>query len=173
MPMSAAPRLGVPEDPHERGLLPWFGRLWEAIRQVGRILWPMRFSLLLALVAGPFLMLPQSRDALLVLTEADGWIPQALFAGLVLLWAFYTHYWARFMSRLLKRDLGSGVNYSRATVQEPCAMKEGSRDFFDRDYGVIKNTSQAHRPGLELCPSLTFARYKKRFPYWSVRFDSL
>src|SRR4051794_22486809 len=87
----------------ERGLLPWFGRLWETVREIGRVLWPMRFSVLLVAVMGPFLLLPQSQDSLLALTEADDEKPQLLFAVFVFVWAFYTHYWARFMSRLEAR----------------------------------------------------------------------
>jgi hypothetical protein len=86
-------------------VLAWLGRLWEAVKEVGRIAWPMRFSVLLVAIAGPFLLLPQSQDALLALTEADDEKPQLLFALVVFVWAFYTHYWARFMSRLEARPL--------------------------------------------------------------------
>src|SRR5437016_1412175 len=78
-----------PEPPlhRERGLLPWLGRLWEAVKKIGRVLWPMRFSVFLVLVMGPFLLLPQSQDALLTLAQSRHLFRQALFAVLVLLWA--------------------------------------------------------------------------------------
>src|SRR5438874_10743481 len=89
----------------EAGLLPWLGRLWEAVKEIGRVLWPMRFSVFLVAIMGPFLLLPQSQDSLLALTEADDAKPQLLFALFVFVWAFYTHYWARFMSRLEARSV--------------------------------------------------------------------
>src|SRR3954467_5861965 len=99
--MQAASARQPEPPPHvEHGLLPWLGRLWEAVKEIGRVLWPMRFSVFLVLVMGPFLLLPQSQDALLTLAQSKHLVRQALFAVLVLLWALTTHYWARFMSRL-------------------------------------------------------------------------
>jgi len=84
----------------------WWGRLWEACKDIKSVLWPARFSIGMLLVAFPFLtFLPPSQDALLALVADRRSIwPPLVFAVVCLLWALQTFYWAQFMSRLPRRE---------------------------------------------------------------------
>lgn len=84
-------------------MLQRLGRGWEAMKDIGAVLWPMRFSVAIVLIAIPFLFfLPPSQDALLAVASdaADKPWAAVLFAAASFFWAFATFYWARFMSRL-------------------------------------------------------------------------
>src|SRR4051812_41176797 len=96
------PGVTLPRRPHSEGagMREALGRGWECLRDVWRILFPMRFSIVVLVIAGPFLGLSQSQDTLLALVRDDGIGHKILFPVACFVWAFYTFYWARFMSRL-------------------------------------------------------------------------
>jgi hypothetical protein len=78
--------------------------LWQAVKDIGSLLWPARFSVAVLLVAIPFLvLLPPSQDALLALVAGANRGSQIIFAAVSLFWALETYYWADFMSRLPAR----------------------------------------------------------------------
>jgi len=77
-------------------------RLWDAIKDIGAILWPARFSIGVVIIALPFLLaLGPSQDALLAaVAQQHSLASKLLLAAVCLLWALETFYWAYFMSRL-------------------------------------------------------------------------
>lgn len=105
----ADPQMIVDEPPGQiepTTFLQRAGQKWDAIKDIWHVLFPMRFSIIIILVAIPFLwMLQQSKDALLALIDdlQPGQI--TLFVFFWFSWAFSSFYWARFMSRLPPRPL--------------------------------------------------------------------
>jgi hypothetical protein len=77
-------------------------RLWDAIKDIGAVLWPARFSIGVLIISVPFLfLLGPSQDALLAAVgQHHSLWSKLLLAGVCLLWALETFYWAYFMSRL-------------------------------------------------------------------------
>jgi hypothetical protein len=99
--MIAGPPPGqiVPETLAQRA-----GQGWETIKDIWQVLLPMRFSIVIILVAIPFLWaLQQSQDALLALVDDFQPAQITLFLLFWFSWAFSSFYWARFMSRLPPR----------------------------------------------------------------------
>src|SRR5712691_9554950 len=74
--------------------------LWDAVKDIGALLWPARFSVGVLLVSIPFLLLPPSQDALPALVAGANPGSDFIFAAFCLFWALETYFWANFMSRL-------------------------------------------------------------------------
>lgn len=95
--------------------------LWDAVKDIGALLWPARFSVGVLLVAIPFLfLLPPSQDALLALVAGANPGSQAIFAAVSLFWAVETYYWADFMSRLPARPRTSRRPGERPLLSARC-----------------------------------------------------
>lgn len=79
--------------------------IWEWMKDLGAILMPCRFSLIMLLVGLAFLILaPQGQDVLRALAEAKSgflafYIPLLLFFVAMVIWALNAWYWARVMLR--------------------------------------------------------------------------
>jgi hypothetical protein len=80
-------------------------RVWAFVRDVGSVLAPCRFSLLVVMAGGTLLLaMPQGRELLVRLPD-DGSTKVVLFYLCVFIWAFQSWYWARFiLDRLFGAD---------------------------------------------------------------------
>lgn len=78
------------------GLLTSTAKLWAFLRDVGMVLRPCRFSILVVVAGAALLASPQGREVTIgVSAEAARWWTVAAFHISVFLWAFQSWYWAR------------------------------------------------------------------------------
>lgn len=80
----------------------FFARLWRALREIGELLRPARFSILVV-VAGAALLLvnAQGREIAVGLVDAPVFWAGMAFHLSVFLWAFESWYWARLMIEMV------------------------------------------------------------------------
>src|SRR5580765_6790545 len=76
-------------------MLRFAAELWQWLRDVGAVLRPCRFSILVVAAGAALLASPQGREVTVgVSSEAARWVVVAFHLS-VLLWAFQSWYWAR------------------------------------------------------------------------------